>query len=235
MNFIDKTENLIETRSLLKAIEEFEFQFAARVLQKCYDVTGTFCSALQAPTIEMDHCLDLLERTLLCLWDLLDEKKFESIYKESVIFAKTNQIEEPSLSRQKKIPSRFENFLPAVPTFSSAKDNFFSIYYELINTLIREIQDRFEDDSLIPLLIMERILKGKENDCDFQDLKNLEYYNCLIDFQILAKELITWKSTLGNYTNKKKYNFGSISIIVRAFIEEVFDFVIKLLKINKYS
>ena len=59
LNFIDKTENLAETRSLLKAIEEFDFQFVVRVLQKCYDLTGVFCLALQAPETEMDRCSEL--------------------------------------------------------------------------------------------------------------------------------------------------------------------------------
>ena len=220
ISYTDNSESGAMSKSLLKAIEEFEFQFMLRLLDLVFERVGILSDALQSPEIEMDRCSRLLQTTLESLAELLNDDAFNILYEESIAFAKENSMGQPKLPRRTRIPNKFKDTLKECETFASTEERFKSIYYETITKVIDEISTRFENESLAPLLQIERILKGTSEENDLISISKLNYYNNMIKFDHLKAELISWKQYLKIRSNDRKYDLSTISDISRLIRDE---------------
>ena len=91
-------------------------------------------------------------------------------------------------------------------------------YYDAINTVICEIDFRFNNKSLAQFLLMEKIIKGSED--QLKELIDLKYYDHLIDFDALKHELLTWKICLKTFSDENKKKFATIDSITKLIVEK---------------
>ena len=66
--------------------------------------------------------------------------------------------------------------------------------FNIIDSNIKEISERFDNRPLTEILSISRVLKGSEN--DLQEIESSGYYNGMIHFKELKKEVISWKFSL---------------------------------------
>jgi hypothetical protein len=68
---------------------------------------------------------------------------------------------------------------------------------------------------------MANILKGRNsaNESAVTDLEQLGYYNNLVDFRELKREVLVWKTTLQKYADKNLVNSNSIASIANLLVE----------------
>ena len=192
-----------------------------RLLNLIFQRTGTLCDALQSPNLEMDKCYRMVKVTLESLSELLCDTKFDELYSECVEFAEVNNTELPSISRKIRVPAKLQGELKERPVFKNAKDKFKNINNETIKSIINEIDTRFDDDTLTPLIKIEKIVKGNGVKGDLLVLKNLKYYENLVNFELLDREILTWINCLKSYANDEKYDLNTISSISQLFRDEV--------------
>jgi hypothetical protein len=199
--------------TLLLGYEDFDFQFTLRVLHKVFEYTGILSDSLQSPELDVDYCRDLINSTLSAFKELRSEVEFEKIYDDSVQFATKNSLQQPYLPR----PSRAAQHRST--TFETPRERYKSMLFEIIDSVTKEIEFRFENNACESILSMERIIKGNGSDDDINHLFNLNFYNRLVDFDKLQQELKTWNHFIDLKLRSQRAK-KRVSVISKIFFEE---------------
>ena len=71
------------------------------------------------------------------------------------------------------------------------------------------------------MIKIEKIVKGNGVKGDLLVLKKLNYYENLVNFELLDREILTWINCLKSYANDEKYDLNTISSISQLFRDEV--------------
>jgi hypothetical protein len=138
--------------------------------------------------------------------------------KDELYRRKENAMRQPELPRQTCVPIKFKNSIKPNTTFKSAKERFKSIYFETIAKVIDEISNRFQDEMLAPLILIENILKGTHEENNVNELSDLSFY--MIQFEQLKIEILSWKQLPKIRKTDKKYDLSTISDITRLIRDE---------------
>ena len=174
----------------------------AQLLNLIFSRIRIFSDALQSPTIEMDRCSRLLENTIDSLTELSNDSLFDNLYRECINFAKDHSMDQPILPRNIRVPDKLKDSIKQNKSFSSAEERFKSIYYETLEKVINDLRNRFTDETLAPLILIECILKTEHKETDLEKLVELDFYNDLVNFDLLKNEIVLWTHDL----KKKKKN-----------------------------
>lgn len=92
------------------------------------------------------------------------DSKFQSIWLNSIKYAKEFDIEEPVLPRQRKIPKRVNDSNVENHTFSTPEDYFRKIYYEIFDQVICSLKSRFDTKSAKFYKTLEKFILGEAVD-----------------------------------------------------------------------
>jgi hypothetical protein len=114
------------------------------------------------------------------------EVEFEKISDENIQFATKNSLQQPYLPRPSKVAHHRST------SFETPRKRYKSMLFEIIDTVTKEIEFRFENNACESILSMEKIIKGNGSDDDINQLVDLNFYNRLVDFDKLQQELKTW-------------------------------------------
>jgi hypothetical protein len=208
---------------LLNSIRRFEFIFMVKLLHDAFTRTGLLSTALQDPQLDMDR-LDRLKRsTIDSLKIIRSESKFTALYNDSMEFSKDEDVEMPSLPRQANRPNRYKDALPSVQKFNTIEEKYKSIYFRILDSCIEEIEKRFADDTLGPLRAMSHILKQdavEENSKNLEIIRDLNFYNNMINFDELDIELKSYHLTLKMLESSFE-NIDHLDEIANVFVEHV--------------
>jgi hypothetical protein len=198
---------------LLSSFCDFEFQFILRALGEVFDRTGKLSDVLQSSELEMDQCEREIESALDRLGEIRTTDAFDQLYKTAVEFSEEHELDLPELPRQsgaaKNRPVEFE----------TAEDRYKSNYFEIIDSVIKEIKSRLQNDGIDVLKIMSKIIKGKATKNDVQELAEYNFYNKMVDFDKLEEELEAWNKAIEIELKKKKAK-NEVSSIVKIFVEQ---------------
>ena len=132
-----------------------------------------------------------------------------------------NFMEMPTLPRKTRVPFKLKDFIKEKQQPISVEEKYKSIYFETIAKIFDEIKNRLNDDSIAPILLIERIIKGKNHKNNLDDLIKLNLYNQYIDFETLKIELITWKHVFSLYKKEIGSDLTKISEISTFFDQRV--------------
>ena len=120
------------------------------------------------------------------------DEAFSHFYDEVVDIAQKMSIGGPQLPRYRRLPKRLED--GGEPhRYDAPRDYFHHQYFEACDLLLRELEDRFEQQALLPpILSLENILlkaaNGEAYEEDFQMAK-ISCYKDDINFDHLQKQL----------------------------------------------
>jgi zinc finger MYM-type protein 1 len=220
IHLTDKTPSASNSFSLLNAAKEFEFLFVLNVLFEVFDRTGILSDALQDSELEIDRSIRLKSTTISSLSDINTEEAFNIIYDKCLTIANENDILEPTLPRQRHVPARLKDSLPQIPHYKSIIEKYKDLYFKIIVTVIKEINERFDDKTLDQILKLARMLKGSCSIAEVEQVENLNYYNDILNFNDLKKEMYSWKSCLSSFKDNKDYDINSILSIAKLIVEK---------------
>ena len=100
------------------------------------------------------------------------------------------KIGDPKLPRQRKAPKRLEESEPH--QFNTPKLFFRQIYFESCDLLINELQSRFEQPSIEPVLTIERLLMKAANQDNIENEISIlkeSIYRDDFDFTVLERQV----------------------------------------------
>ena len=96
-------------------------------------------------------------------------------------------VEEPNLPRRRKVPRRYETG-SSVPEVQTSVEEFYRIYYEVIDYVVQAIRSRFDQNWYRILRRLEVMLCNSEASLDdFEDVLSLHASDC--DKDCLATQL----------------------------------------------
>ena len=110
-----------------------------------------------------------------------NDQAFKSCYDKAVCTAQELQIEEPKLPRYRRAPRRLDQG-SRPHQFTTPMEHFHQQYNEACDLLIGELNDRFEQQNLLPpVLALESVLLNAANGLNYQDQLTVVQQSCYKD------------------------------------------------------
>ena len=153
------------TRGIMATMEKFSFIFGLVVGERFFSMTDTLSKAMQKKTMSAIEGKRLAAVTLSSLKDQRSDAHFNGVWQELLAKVMEFDCEEPVLPRKRRAPRRLDeattSHFDATP-----EDMYRKHYFEVLDTIIGEIQRRFESPSFTFYIKMESVLEsaaaGKE-------------------------------------------------------------------------
>lgn len=144
-----------------------------------------------------------------CIHNMRNEEVFSKIWKDQVKDAKELGVDEPKAPRSVKRPRKYEDSDSLDPdyTFTSPEEYFRKIYYEILDSTITALNDRFENETMDLLRKFENFLVDEE---DVSVKLITEFYNIHGENHFTEKNLKTERDLL-IYSMKNDENFKTAS------------------------
>ena len=152
----DDAELGADAVSLQKSVETFQFYFYISVLEATLGKTAVLSEFLQAKHVELFGVKAKVLGTIEALNCVRGD--FEMIWKQTEKLAEELDLEMPRLARKRKASERLEwgrsePYYPATP-----KDQFRMTVNELVDTMIMELRERFNENNYDVLTAVETLL-----------------------------------------------------------------------------
>ena len=160
------------------------------MLYRCFKAINTLSLAFQAVEIDIVRAQDYYKIAHGELVNMKFDNEFDEFYNTLTTTARNNNIEFESNSNNNK-RSRKEAKQPQL----SSKDNkakFKILHDELINVFLEELDARFTDESIKPVVAIYNIITADSS--DHLDFKDISIYKDDVDFDALKMELKVWYS-----------------------------------------
>ena len=188
---------------LATCLEQFRTYFGLKMCQLVFSATEQLSTTLQAKAITAEISIQGRDTTLAYLQRQRCEEAFNSFY-DSVVQEASDKTDEPKLPRQRKIPKQMDD---SVDNYQhrTPRDYYRQQYFEVLDILLGEIEQRLTQTSLSILGEMEEVLISASNGTLKQPSENIkEIYSSVIDFDKLVNQL----SMLQDFVRVSKVSQG---------------------------
>ena len=180
---------------MLKATKDFQFIFFVEVLYKLFNEIAVLSKCLQSEELHLEAATDVCRETRDNVKKMRSKEAFNKFWHETDRFAESNDIEPASLPRRRQVPAKLADHLPLIANFDTVEQKFESIYYNLIDIVVSELDRRFDKAKLAPITaIYELITKPALNEDQISRcLSNMHIYSDFVSFAQLKLELNIWQ------------------------------------------
>ena len=173
-------------------MKQFHFFFGLNLGQRLFCHTDNLSKTLQGSKMSAISGQRLANLTKKVLQELRNEQCFKLFYENVSKRAKNHEfIDEPSLSRKRRRPARYEEGT-GEPTFpETAEDEFRRIYFEALDLIVHSIDLRFSQPSFKAYEKLESLLLKALVSSDFEDEFNYlkQHYDGDVDSFTLLSQL----------------------------------------------
>ncbi|XP_031329535.1 zinc finger MYM-type protein 1-like [Photinus pyralis] len=164
----DRSDVGAKVNGFLKHLQSFEFIFMSCFLINILDPVEMLNAALQSSSLHLQMAMNNVDNTKELIQSYRTDEHFDEIWNSSLGMAEKYQAGEPEQPRMRQVPKRYDS--GAQPTrFSSPKDYYRQIYYQVVDTVINSIDDRFTQASTSHLKHVESFLLRKNKEDEDQD------------------------------------------------------------------
>ena len=169
-------------------MEQFRTYFGLRMCHLVFSATEQLATTLQGKTITAEVATQARDAAMAYLERQRCEEAFDCFYK-SVVQEASDKTDEPKLPRPKRIPRRIDDGVDNYQHITP-RDYYKQQYFEVLDILLSEIQQRLNQTSLNILSEIEDILISACNGTLKQaSEKIVEIYSSVIDFDKLVNQL----------------------------------------------
>jgi len=137
-----------EAKSLLNNIQNFEFVFCLIVLKDILEYTNILSKYLQSVNINYATVIDMSNSTINIIKQMRSEIEFNNKWNEAMEMIKTNNIDPPKIPRKKNVPYKLGGGEKGPQTLNLKDYYRIEIYYPVLDIIIREMQQRFQENQL---------------------------------------------------------------------------------------
>ena len=191
-----------------KQMETFKFYYGLHISHKLYALTDDLSVALQSKKRSAVSGQRLARLTIKTIEGMRDDKSAANLFQYVVKRAERHEmICEPNTGRRRKQPKySILNYIDGLPPGASnhhpesAEDMYRGLYFEVIDFLLQQLNDRFESDTYVAYAKMETVLLTSLN-AEEVCSESLEFiresYSDDIDVDSLSIELQVFKQMCG--------------------------------------
>ena len=176
---------------LLSALEKFSTLFGLKLSHLVFGASETLSITLQGKDTTLQEALSAVNLTKAFYKRQRTDEAFHRFFADVVRMAREVNIGDPQLSRHRRVPRRLdEGSQPH--RYDSPEDYHRHLYYQACDLLQQELEDRFDQQLLQPVLSLENVLlkaaNGEELKDELQSVKS-SCYKDDFDFDQLQKQL----------------------------------------------
>lgn len=159
-------EACCQARGILAAMEKFHFLFGITLSEQIFSITDSLSKAFQKKDLSAIVAKKGASLVIATLKELRCDSKFSEFWKEVTDKAIKLDVGEPTLPRRRKLPPRLDESNSTTFHDSTPENMYKRYYFELIDTVVGEIERRLDSPSFTLYAKMELLLKsaaeGKE-------------------------------------------------------------------------
>ena len=184
----------------------FNYFFCVHLGAKFLGHCDNLATALQGTQVSAAEGHRMANCTVKTLQDHRNEVSFEKLWSTVEKCRESSEVEEPSLPRKRKRPSRYEDGDAAPEFHSDVKEHYRQIYYDFLDRLIMGITNRFDQPSYAVYEELQELLlhvtkdpshaPGMEDTLEDNVKKVSKLYEDDIDMSRLRDKFITLRSIL---------------------------------------
>lgn len=164
------TEAFITAKGYVSSLKDFDFAFLLKVFSHIFSLTDTLFNILQSKTLDVKYCIEKVKETISHLRDARND--FEETYRK---VEEDDNVEPPKKRRREDDPI-------------TPKMKYVRLYNEIIDTVVGQMEVRFQDLS----------------DLQFLELLDSKKFQCF-KTRFPDNLLLTLKSSYGSF-----FNFGNL-------------------------
>ena len=153
------SEATSQARGIMVTMEKFSFLFGVVIGEKLFSITDILSKALQKKTMCAMEAKRLAAVTLASLKEQRSDGHFDKIWEELLVKADEFDCEEPVLPRR-RAPKRIDEASSTTHFDTTPEDMYHRYYFEVLDTLIGEIERRFESSSFTFYAKVENVLEN---------------------------------------------------------------------------
>jgi hypothetical protein len=164
----DKTEAGAKASGLLQQCLKFDNFFILRLLYKVFSRAETVSSSIQKVDLDMYHTQLLLNQLKADVASMRDDNEFETFWSDVLQCSHSLELDEPQVSRPRKIPRRLESLDDNPGTqhsHTSVLAMYRQRYFEVIDSLKSGLDDRFPSNVFEHMTNIEKFIIGQTS-CD---------------------------------------------------------------------
>ncbi|XP_028044431.1 zinc finger MYM-type protein 1-like [Rhopalosiphum maidis] len=163
-----------DANALLKSINTFEFLFCIYFLKKILLLTNILSKYLQSSSIIYSNVQSMAKETIQELCNMRCEESFNNTWNEVDILRKQYNVSSPILPRKQKIPAKLGGGLKEVENTTINKHYKINIYFAVLDNIINDMSERFEENNLYILNCMQDILlNDTPNNNSFKEINKM--------------------------------------------------------------
>ncbi|KAL4149541.1 hypothetical protein QTP88_003470 [Uroleucon formosanum] len=163
-----------DANALLKSINTFEFLFCIYFLKNIMLLTNVLSKYLQSSSIIYSNVQSMAKVTIQELCNMRCEESFNNTWNEVDILRKQYNVSSPILPRKQKIPAKLGGGLKEVENTTINKHYKINIYFAVLDNIINDMGERFEENNLYVLNCMQDILlNDMPNNNSFKEINKM--------------------------------------------------------------
>lgn len=163
-----------DANALLKSINTFEFLFCIYFLKNIMLLTNVLSKYLQSSSIIYSNVQSMAKETIQELCNMRCEESFNNTWNEVDILRKQYNVSSPILPRKQKIPAKLGGGLKEVENTTINKHYKINIYFAVLDNIINDMGERFEENNLYVLNCMQDILlNDMPNNNSFKEINKM--------------------------------------------------------------
>lgn len=128
-------------------MEKFSFLFGVTLGEKVFSLTDRLSRALQAKRVFAVEAKKYVAVMVASLKELRNDSNFDEFWSGVKQNADKLDVDEPVLPRKRKAPTCLDPTPSTAHADNTPEDLYRRLYYEVIDTLLGEIEKRFDSDS----------------------------------------------------------------------------------------
>ena len=222
-------EACCQARGVLTTMETFQFLFGVAISEKVFCITDKLSKALQKKDLSAIAAKKYASVTICALKELRNDLKFGEFWLETTAKAIELGVSEPTLPRKRKTPRRFDEASGSTYHDATPEDMYKRYYFEIIDTIIGEVERRLASPSFTLYAKMEELLQLATEGKDIPNMLLNEVVDHFID-DLQLSDLRTELGLLKNVMASMEFSYSNVKTKVGEY-KEILPQLMKLLQL----
>ena len=194
-----------QAASVLNAIANFEFILFLHILEQVFSTLQSLSEVLQSSSVSLQQARLLANATIEALQDLRTQEQFNSFWVATQKMADNYNISPPEIPRRIQIPSKYNDSEEPEHHFSSIQYHYRKSYYEVIDTILSELKNRFNENDYTILIGIEKLFDCVLKDPTTEFSQVVTFYGSDLDSHGLKCQLEVLRGFCRSHQPQPKY------------------------------
>lgn len=203
-------ETVVTANGFLKLFKSFKFLYLLQTCILIFERIEKLNAELQKTDLNLNESHAKISRLIQSFKGMRDSG-YDNLWEKVEELKKKLNVEDAILPRTRKAPRRLEN--SEVHIFQTSKDYYRKVYFEILDTVITSLEDRFNSETMNFLNLCENFVIGENNNNDLSEIK--KFYKEDFDYDRLRTHRDMFLD-IARQENLKLTNLKEVVILMKS-------------------